>query len=731
MRKPKPEWVCLGAIIFVLTLATMTTNGIDVAGHPARANTRGLLDMPTKLIPQDYIPPKTYIPPAGHPSAVLDRFGPLVNNHGRISVAFKNLSNTPTHLVKARIQDVAQLVQSPDVVTVPSIPAWGFHVASFALIPWSDGRARRRSDAMQNATIIVWTSDVVPPFDYKWHDPPVYEGGIFGGGEKFSFRMLHTEWPAATPQLRRGAFADRPVAIDNRPLGVRPRGGFTNPPAAVDNQPLGLRPKVPDPPAPSLTFDAGCEMHDNSIAVGHHHILIVGWDKLLFFDKNGNATAPSPQIPQQLNLAEFFSDFLRPTNPDGTINRSCVNRYLKQTTAEGLRPCSPPSWRSDAGDMPCAKQPNGDKTVFERFYACDPYGDIHLQHACISNFQDARVSYDSMHHRFFVFSNVQQARANYDFIDYDDKHPNFDKVNREYLAFAISKTDDPADGFNQYLLGHSAFGDWPLLGFSEHFVSITFRYPGSLVYLVSMKDVLAGVPNPRTWIYPAEAFPGSSYVAPVAAPEPANGYTFLVGAPSNPMHVYAIPQPGNFAKMPPVLKVEIKLDLGKLDAQRAAAILRGGSLHFVSLTDDWIMRYTRIPVWFPWQTSVVSGSSLNGFMDKMLNPDAPKLRKGAPNGWMSSPIIAVNKHLDLVAGFLRTGPDGKPPVPEARYIVLYGGENEPRRSGLLRAGVSLAADPQVDFQGAAVDPDDDRTVWLLQVYPGPGCERLVVGRVVP
>jgi hypothetical protein len=113
-------------------------------------------------------------------------------------------------------------------------------------------------------------------------------------------------------------------------------------------------------------------------------------------------------------------------------------------------------------------------------------------------------------------------------------------------------------------------------------------------------------------------------------------------------------------------------------------------------------------------------------------------------GW---PVVEVTKDGHMVLGYNRSGITIHP---EARYSIYYGNEADIRPSNTLRKGMFTLGEEDAAFQlrpdaatvgridngGIAVDPSDDKTIWVIQPYAikvsdTQGSWRLVVGRVEP
>src|SRR5262249_7997000 len=120
----------------------------------------------------------------------------------------------------------------------------------------------------------------------------------------------------------------------------------------------------------------------------------------------------------KLSAGELFGGFFTVQNRDGTTNRNNINLYQRL----------PPSFDSTQSCAPGS--------------AADP---------CINEAYDTRVVYDPYAGRFVVLSAIRGVQL-------DDTTSN---VIRRFVAIAISRSEDPRDGFDQVMTTESNYSDWP------------------------------------------------------------------------------------------------------------------------------------------------------------------------------------------------------------------------------------------------------------------------------
>jgi hypothetical protein len=109
------------------------------------------------------------------------------------------------------------------------------------------------------------------------------------------------------------------------------------------------------------------------------------------------------------------------------------------------------------------------------------------------------------------------------------------------------------------------------------------------------------------------------------------------------------------------------------------------------------------------------------------------------------PTLAVNQDGTMLISYCRAGPGL---FPEARYSVYYAKESIQRASELVQKGeypvgmedpnfnmlANRATTGRFDFGGISLDPVDDRSFWIVNVYgakvsPGLGGYKIVVKQV--
>ena len=166
------------------------------------------------------------------------------------------------------------------------------------------------------------------------------------------------------------------------------------------------------------TFNAEKEIGalDPQIAVSKKHVLVSAGSVIAMYDRSGNLlTAKSGGTLQNpLTTATLYQPLLDPDNPES------VNSFLN--LPEGLK-CNA---KKDPATHPSA-------TKF-----------------CLNEFYDTRLMFDTKRERFWIASLARNAAAKYDDAGNSITDPMILMGRRSYLFVAVSKTEDPRDGFYLY-----------------------------------------------------------------------------------------------------------------------------------------------------------------------------------------------------------------------------------------------------------------------------------------
>jgi hypothetical protein len=239
----------------------------------------------------------------------------------------------------------------------------------------------------------------------------------------------------------------------------RERFGAINPQLASqlsfpDGPPTAGPPGPPPTPGPAIGPLEGISLgHDPQIAAGNDYVAVIESHTATFYDKTGAALPDTSKPgPYTISSFELFQRFLA-GEINGAINQDNVNLH--------------------AGFPPNPRLP------------CDLTKALQSQKACIQEVYDLRVAFDAKHKRFIFVGNARNEIWGCD--NYADptcdplrakQPPHFcadadttcredvAKLGRRYTMIAMTKTEDPRQGYYTYWLPTA--GDWPSIASTGH-----------------------------------------------------------------------------------------------------------------------------------------------------------------------------------------------------------------------------------------------------------------------
>lgn len=568
------------------------------------------------------------------------------------------------------------------------------------------------------------------------------EGQQFPEG---SMEMLHAEWPApasfpsagsaVTPTPVLDVFDDARVLeegeeeeendanaidLDGREFARLDAGTRRSLRRTVDamlRPPVVPTPGVPAPPPPTPTvlpvLAAGGP--DPMIAVGKDHIVAIDGGSIWFLDKNGpnagKALPPKGNVTKTVfSASEFFSQLWMPFKADGSPNPSSVNRHL------GLP--DDPDWKCNPDTDVVTTKPDG---------TSEP-----IKGVCINDFYDNKVVYDAQTSRFVITS---AARNNL----WDKLGPEDDAVGcrppadgedddlftrcqifpRRNIALSVSKTDDPRDGFHQWIITDSNYSDGHVAAVANGYLLITAngRKPQvgvsqgePLLYAIEMADLANGAVKPRNNAYSKLHFADAVSLRPAHQVGDSDGFAYLLARPSNDIHgsaaavtqyVYALPKRTTKSFPTPIeMKVDLDLPLGL--ASHNLSMYADGLLfnayHFPTPN----MRLVRIPVTVSGGTPSVSNNAAKGFLDVAVDDTA-----GGGSLTAASPAIGVTAAGDAGVIYRVT-------YSAAHKVIVRRVDREAAAFGLpITIVEGTTAEPmRADFASGAADPVAPNRLWF-------------------
>lgn len=537
--------------------------------------------------------------------------------------------------------------------------------------------------------------------------------------------LLHTEWgpgPRRTARVSSRREIGRRGDKEEEQSESRPRRPPAKPPGKSPQGQDGSG--APTPPS-SLSFNPGVEGVDPMIAVGNQYVIITQDHKIAFFDKQGQPLTGKGGFDTSMSATDFFAGFWTPKNGDGTVNQNNINLHL------GF-PKNPPTKCDATADPPATP--------------------------CINEFYDTRVLFDPASRRFFILSAARHP------IWFNDPNTNppvidrstlkvkgkYDALVRRYFAFAISKTEDPRDGFYQYMSTESNVADWPRIAVNNGSFVVAHNGPEMakpLAYVFAVDALKNGDAAPPNFVYydfmlgilPWE---NNRILVPVTHYGDSGGLTYFV-RPGNPVQIFAFPKSSDPWAPSAIQKTSIQLSSAP-SMLRAGAVFRANKLYLGGVTNLfpignfrlYVVRVTRIPI-VKTKSGILAATFLPGFMEKAFGISGPGDKPGDMVNY-DLPALTVNKNEDMVIVYNRSTGFGSTVLPEVRFSVFYHNESQPRPSAVLKRGDFQPKDKKgnddtIDLATAVVDPSDDLTVWMAHEYgdKASSAYKTIIGRVRP
>lgn len=484
-------------------------------------------------------------------------------------------------------------------------------------------------------------------------------------------------------------------------------------------------------PPPALQVDLGGSL-DPMVAVGENFMIASDTGNLVFMDKNAVQLPVRPLggVPTSLSTGDFFSGFVADKEADGSFNWSNINREM---------------------GFP---------------QACDKYPATYLDHFCIGEFYDTRVIFDRATKRFFVIAAARNAIwSNFSGAYGPGKcgfyqltpppppvvktymsAPNQCLLMRRYVALAVSKSEDPRDGFHQYMLAVNMPADWPWIGVHGSRVVITHQSampePPEWTFELPVAEVLdtnavvSGVQHPPYFLYSLSDLKGMAGVLTPNQQGDVGILSLLLAYDGSSLRIFSLSSGGDGWSAPPLASTSV--DLGDQPPGLLASAYRNKRLYLAGTylvekgdsAKRYSIRVVRIPL-------APSGSDLNpstnpadGYRDQIFGRNSPQ---DDPSDRFSydRPSLAVNGNGDILIGYRRMPFASTPPLfPEARYSLWRVADSRPSPSALLHAGAAACTD-QLDYTTTTVDFNDSSFWVALPFANSSGHFDTAIGVIVP
>ena len=530
-------------------------------------------------------------------------------------------------------------------------------------------------------------------------------------------------------------------------------GGGDNKGGPFNSNPYSPPPPTVFDPITQTDFELG---NDPQIAVGKRYIVATEAHHVVFYDKqtglqstqkSGGAGTP---VPTRMSATALFAPVLAPflNGPDGKPdprkpNTHDINRHLGAQSAS--------------------------------FLTCNP--DNPIAAGCINEAYDTRVIYDRDRHCFWIESALRDQiwTPGKDC----DKHmcqPRDTGLPRRFIAVAVSKTEDPRDGFHEFVLVDD-YSDWPRIAVHGPFLVLSHN-GNQNVYLFDADKLAKGNFNHGfvslgsyseadfggKYIYPVvqhdrhdETGNNEPTIPTVSGGESKKVPTFLVGIDGRKITIFAfdpavIDQPTDIPLLHPKLmrsSVELDQDVPWLSAN---PVYRHGMMYLVGThcTDgsgklcDHQIHYIQIPVFRDTDSKIFASPHVNvGFEDYTFGGgnDNKALSLAGPSFEIPAIEVSTNNQVVIVYGRAGYGYNVFMDAPGAFYTILNnkGQFNATLHKAICPSGNKLACAlpghdaSNIDVSGIAVDPSDDATIWMAHAFADGNKRkyRMVIGKVKP
>jgi len=320
-------------------------------------------------------------------------------------------------------------------------------------------------------------------------------------------------------------------------------------------------------------------------------------------------------------------------------------------------------------------------------------------------------------------------------------------MSRHHKLLAVSKSEDPRDGFHEYLVTENTIADWPAIGVNGSRVVLSnggdmFEPPQvpvetGVVQVFDLNSVATGKLHPPYFEYFRNSLGGLANVMPPVHHGNTQGHTFLVATPGR-LTIFGMPNAPDAWVAPPLL-VTHEFGTSLKGPSPEGVVYRNGTLFFVDATHSGKTGPTTIGTTVQNGVRVVSvkvhpnGQNLDSSvdLDEVFEPSDTSLS-------FDDPAIEVNKNGTILIGYHVELRDWNDPVSIARARVWPGG-TPPGIDLLVTPGTSSGVTgtctqpcrQKNDYTTVVIDPADDFSFWTVLPYTEVGNVRTAITQVTP
>jgi len=431
---------------------------------------------------------------------------------------------------------------------------------------------------------------------------------------------------------------------------------------------------------------------DPQLAVSPKYLLVLEAHSYVFYDRATNAPLTADGcVPINAEFTDLFAPLLLPTDPVTNAKNDADISYHLEFGRQPTFPCDPVHWK----DPPSGNPPSG----------------------CIQGNYDARAYYDANAGHFWIL-----AAARNHVWRCPNSNPCSDEA-RRYVFVAVSKDQDPRNGFWEYVLVRD-YADWPLFSVRNDRLLIAHK-DGKRLFVFDAKKLAEGTSiDPFLGQYLDDKFSEVNEISPITQYSDADGLSLVLGKSGKDLTLFVFKDPTK-----PLVKSS--LTLKTTPSWHMQPVYRNGKFYFTDAfqedpCDEDCPRYF---VDVHRVTATLASSPLSATLTQdesfVLQPSDANLRMSG---------VMVESNGAVIAWYQYFPTDGSPQ--QARYQVLYANESNFRDGAILRSSDTAAPNPEKfisDQQlGGAVEPSGKVAFWITHLYrDSNGTKLQTVGKVEP
>ena len=480
---------------------------------------------------------------------------------------------------------------------------------------------------------------------------------------------------------------------------------------------------------PDLTTDpqfnrrmnvTGMTGNDPMIAVGERYVLVSDNGQIRFFGKRSGrqVTIENPADKTRVDSLEqsaFFAIYLNPTLPDRHGRMRTNKSYVDDMY-------------NNPNDIPA--------------YCSRDVEDLNNPtDGIINQAYDMRVAYQKDFRRFVILAAIRNSctRTNPLAVTTAMKQECRGYCVR-LVAWAVSHTENPNDGFSYYRTHENNYRDWPRFVVDKDYLTIANDGPGddgsSMVTVVSFLDMAADKKNPRVFRVSRQ----DVLDRPGKPPLPRNVIPILThhAEGRQPLVYFAERVDGNrglrfwyirkplvpqdiFNAPPTMLEFLglLSLKARRFDEQTSGIVYSNSNFWIVTQSlahgprplklKSYGLNFFRVPVKRNGTQMSISASGSDGYAHSFHDDE---------NYSYERPAIAVNHSKDVFISFLRyPSAINTSERSQIRYMVFFHDEDGPRPSQLVRESeVPGNKSLDIDYSWAVQDPFESFDFWLVNSF---------------